>query len=85
MLGKKLRHELGIFNAHFRLVNPNNRLKEVTKLLVIPVSVRIRESIQKIFLFNLVTGIKQKEKENRVIFSFNQFAAEFLEDEFQSL
>lgn len=54
MLGKKLRHELGIFNAHFRLVNPNNRVKEVTKLLVIPVSVRIRESIQKIFLFNLV-------------------------------
>lgn len=37
------------------------------------------------FLFNLVTGIKQKEKESRVIFSFNQFVAEFLKDEFQSL
>lgn len=36
------------------------------------------------FLFNLVTGIKQKEK-GRVIFSFNQFVAEFLKDEFQSL
>lgn len=39
MLGKKLNHELGIFNTHFRLVNPNNRLKEVKKLLTIPVSV----------------------------------------------
>ena len=39
-------------------------------------------TLQKTLFFNMVTGIKQKEKESWVTFYFNQFLAEFLKMNF---